>query len=470
MKRSIFTLLTTLCLTSCLFAQSKKRVAFDSGEKLYVIDKATEEQLMLFPDINDFVKANIFLVNDTLYQIEILVEGKPMIVNKLNENAYYQQQAKVDKYMAGPKNTIRKSDDTEKVAAKKEKDDNSISQKDSERLKLISSIRGFSFAAYAWMLPIGFGAQSLSAYAGGYLMVSGSAILFPYIFTVNNDVPAGASSLYTGGAALGLAHGFLLHASIAKEIDKTVFLTMTGMSIAEGFTMYAIAKKAKITVGQAELMITNSAYAGLAGASLLGYAELFDKNKDNSRLAYIGTLATSLSGYYLGYGISKLSNYTNGDARVFGTVVPLAMYSTASVFFAQKNPDYKTMSGLEALTYLGAVYVGHQLVKNEDFSTAQGSYVGLGTIGGGLFMAGLGLMINDNNHGDFSSTPILAAVGAIGGFATVYAIEKNRNKRVKFSSNRNKTSFDIGLTSIPTQNFKNNKLDMTPGARFTLKF
>src|ERR1700741_272644 len=266
MKHITFSLLAILCLTSGLFAQSKKRIAFDSGEKLYVIDKATAEQLMIFPAIRDFVKANIFLINDTLYQVEILVEGQPMIIKKLNENSYYQLQAKVDKYMAGPKNTLRKPVSTEVVAAKKEKNDNTVSPQDSARLKLISSIRGFSFAAYAWMLPIGFGAQSLSAYAGGYLMVSGSAILFPYIFTVNNDVPAGAASLYTGAAALGLAHGFLLHASIAKEIDKTIFLTMTGMSIAEGFTMYAIAKKAKITVGQAELMITNSAYAGLAGA------------------------------------------------------------------------------------------------------------------------------------------------------------------------------------------------------------
>jgi hypothetical protein len=274
-----FLLIFILFSSAAMAQEANKRVAFDSGEKVFVLDKNMEAQVKLFPKILDFKKATISQLNDTSYIVEVQSENNLTKI-KINENKYYQVQAKIDRYLkqAQPKVestnlAVDKPSPQVKAPAPQEIGEG--------RNKLIRSIRELSFFAYGWMIPAGLGATSSAGYIGGYMMITGGSIVLPYVVTSNGEVPVGAASLFRGAASLGLAHGLLLHLTLAPDINnigKGVFLTMTGVSIGEGLAMYSIAKNSRISIGEAELMTTNSAFAGLAGASFLASANLFDNN------------------------------------------------------------------------------------------------------------------------------------------------------------------------------------------------
>src|SRR5690606_29145285 len=105
---------------------------------------------------------------------------------------------------------------------------------------------------------------------------------------------------------------------------------------------------------------------------------------ENVRIYSGGGLIGSLAGAYVGHSLARAESYTRGDARVLAAAGLFGVNAGVLVVDFSDTRNARIGSGTVAIGTAVGMAAGHLLTAGRDFTAAEGSHVGLATIGGGL--------------------------------------------------------------------------------------
>lgn len=128
-------------------------------------------------------------------------------------------------------------------------------------------------------------------------------------------------------------------------------------------------------------------------------------------------LIGSIVGTAAGLLMVNDDSYTNGDVGVFRGTAMLGAYVPVSILIAAHVNGSKAYIGTAMAGGILGGTIGNYLVKEKDFTTAEGTYIMFGAFGGMLIGGGIPLLAGSEN-GEVAA--VLSGAGALAGFAWMY--------------------------------------------------
>lgn len=440
MKKLSIILITGLFSFTSIFAQENS-ISFCG--KVQIIDKKLENKLHLFPEYSKFMQASLFQEGD-YYTLEIIHE----LSNQLKVERKKITQADLNVLCERINSKVTKSKITN--------DSSEIDQSGRKELLITSTVLGVG--AYGWMLPNGADMNSKSGLAT-YMLVGAGSFFAPFGLTSNKRVTQGMARAYGWGSALGMAHGAISH-GIGTDINsdyERIFISTVLGGLVEGSTMYYLAGRNDWDKGTVGAIGTGGLWGGGLGFTLGFLVSPTDLSSENSakNIALSSSLLFSGLGMYSGYlWAEKNGSVTNGDVIVvnatglLGVGLGTALVTTFDLWDGT-NAEFKGGLGLLTATAAGGITYGLYRTNNYDYSTADGVYIGLGEVAGGLLGLGIAYLATDEMSANSSAWA--TTIGATTGFALVdYLVRRNE---VKVNSSIGNWTFDVNPTGF-SPNFK----------------
>jgi uncharacterized membrane protein YeaQ/YmgE (transglycosylase-associated protein family) len=162
----------------------------------------------------------------------------------------------------------------------------------------------------------------------------------------------------------------------------------------------------------------------IAGAGIASQLNLFN-NENNLKLATSLILAGNVGGLVAGYYLGRNNSISTGDAEIINTTGWLGLYMPCGILaevYKNKTPRYAwVVTTPVMLTGIAGAYIGHQLVKNYDFTFTQGFVTKIGTYAGGL--VGLGVTYMAYHGNDAGIYLIGSYIGAQAAFYGLYKMD-----------------------------------------------
>lgn len=393
---SITATIVTWCVLTTPAAPQDVLVPLDRDGRIDKIDPEMEIKLQLFPEVKDFKQVYLFQLADGSYMLEIWSESK----GKMSRIRRSMSQTEVDSLRARVTSAIfLRAPMT------------GLNQEG--RTKLIAGISSLGLGFYGWGIPYVLDIQEPTAMVGMYLLIGGGSIIFAYGMTEHLEVSEEAANLFSYGSVLGIAHGLFVHAILYGDEATPRGYVGTAMigGLAESIVGFTAADRLKLTPGTVELIGTTSGFGILYGLGVSHVAELTGRRSFAAAM-----LAGSVAGTAVGATLSSLQDYTNGDVAVFRTAGVLGAYIPIAVLVAAERSDSKEYVTWAMLGGLVGGFAGHLLIVDKDFTTTEGTFVSLGTFGGGLLGWGVATLAK----AEASITFPVAAATALAGYAAMY--------------------------------------------------
>jgi len=239
------------------------------------------------------------------------------------------------------------------------------------------------------------------------------------MLTKNRNIPLSASNMHFNGSLLGYAHGALLGALLTGDngSSNTYLLLTSGMSLAEGWTMYHIAKKYKFDYDRSTAWNSGN-FWGTGQGVFLTFA-LAGEDANSRLLGGLG-LAGGIAGTVLFDHLHKKSPRTTGDYRAMNM-----LGLVGAVWVPAINPDLSSARGASiALMSSSAIAfaAGHFLTDQTSFSKAEGGLIVLGTWVGSLLGTGTGILLDSD---DYTTGVRTTTLGATIGWVVSYLYFRN---------------------------------------------
>ncbi|OGU60851.1 MAG: hypothetical protein A2X64_04610 [Ignavibacteria bacterium GWF2_33_9] len=437
----------------------EKQIQFIPENNIKVIDSEMETKLNLFPEYNNFKEARLYQKSDNSYVLEITyIENEDEI--RIRKNL---SQSELDDLRVKIQSLIT----TEMPA---------LGLDQSGRANFLIGTTVLSLGYYGWAIPYIMNLDG-SAAAGTYMLTAGLGFFIPYYATKESEVTKGMAQLSIGSGVIGLGHGAILYDlfvdpktttdewgyTYTEPNYKALNLLMTVASLGELTAGYFYAKNNKVSEGRANSIVANAFWgAGYGvGASMMLYGDEFGEEE----VSYdIPLLLGSIGGAIMGNSLANMQNLAPGDPTVMSNAGILGLMAGGTLLTYIEPNDIRTGTAIMLASTIGGHYLGWEAIKGYDFSNSTATYIGLGSLGGGVMGGGIALLTNSENEEVYST---LITGGAVIGFLITYNSLKSQAKiRTKTTSNLNwgihpegffagKTNKQYG-TSIPffTLNYK----------------
>lgn len=446
--KNLILLLALVANLNLLYAQEINIPADTSGQ-IYVINAELAQRLNLFKDYENFQEARLYKIDESKYVLEVNFRKVDLSLR----NRIIFDQSQLDSFRIDFSNKLALLDNTKPLDQ-------------TGRLQLIinSTILGLGF--WGWALPTMLEVNNGAVSAGLYLLTAGTSFAVPYFLTTNSNITKAIGNYTSYGGYAGIVHGLLLfdliNGGISNAPSNAVIGTIMFSSITEMIVNYAIAKNQNFNSGKASTLISTSIFGAFLGFALSDFFSLYDTPGAWSGV----TIATSGLGYLTGDILTKNQSYSEGDAIVLtasgllGAALPISIV-------ALTNPSESKPYSLAGAIGAGiGLWLGNYLTSGVDFETSQGDYIMLGTLGGGLIGAGIGLIITSSGESR-NSIPLFATAGGIGGFTALYLNFKGKSPKPSMSHLN--LQFNPLALCIPLISNKNSEI-FTPLLQFQMKF
>jgi len=406
MKRiNLFLVLFAAIFCEINSSAQQQAVPFDSKGTIYNLPENLQNKIGLFNGDGRFESAYLFKQSDSTYLLE-------MQYNKDNRLLREQRTINEPEFMK-----LRATVDSIEVLTIK-----NINQEGRGWFLTATNVSG---VVYGLSISEALSLKDRS-YAACFLLTAGSFFFGPYFLTKNREVTYGQANLTWYGLSRGYAHGIMLTYIVD---NKAPFKDAVGVAAITGFTEgvlgFACTKQFKLSDGMANL-ITIYGDWGLFGGLALAAQLRADHTESILGLG----LAGNALGLGLGYQLSKAGDISAGDAEMISSAGKLGLFLPVPILVAINPNDGRYITSSLYLSGIAGLYVGHQLVKDIDFSFSDGFLTGLGTNAGELVGAGIGYIINGNP----TVLSSCAAIGGLAGFGTLYYIFKNENKKIAMNN------------------------------------
>ncbi|MFP4527019.1 MAG: hypothetical protein ACLFQX_00600 [Candidatus Kapaibacterium sp.] len=397
MEKIILVVILLMTTIGC-YAQ-EKQVPFDSRGEIMTLDSDVEIYLHLFDEYDNFRKARLYQVGDSLYSLEIIYSESGDIMRARREIG------------PGGRDSLRSIVDMAIVER------NYVPGQSDGKGHLLLSSALLSLGVYGWTVA-GSMSRSVGSFLPMYTIVSASGVGITYLLIKDENVTMPMAKMYASGGFLGAIHGAELALILFPEgYDASgPLMTVAAFSVAESIVGYNIAKNNNLTEGTVSIITS----MGLAGTAYgLGMPDLLLKEDYDNNLPALGIamLSGSALGYAAGYFMSRDTKYTEGDA-FFVTNASMAGALTGLAVAGLTDASHRGYILSAILGSAAGITGGHYLIKDCDFNNTQGVVNLLATGFGGL--VGLG-MASGFFKGD-SADPvwICTTIGALGGYTLSY--------------------------------------------------
>ena len=387
------------------------QVPMDSEGKTMVIDSRLEERLKLFGDHDDFQRAWLFKLSDSLYVLEVFRKSENAIVKsrlRFTEDGVSEFRTRVSSRLLAM--------------------DPAYSLDRSGRNTFVAGELALSLGFYGWAIPAAANVEDGRLAVGLYMLTSGLGFYIPYELTRNASISDGAATLSLYGASRGVIYGIAL-AEMMKDDPSYRGRTTSAIlsSIAGSIIGYRVASRTHMTSGTSEVI----SVGGDLGIGIgLGSAYLADLIDDHPRGAGACVLAGSGLGCLAGAFLASEENYTRGDAYVLSGATVLGAY-VPLLFADLADPDNDdAYISVSMLGGTAGFLAGHFLVHDREFGTGEGNLIRLGELAGGLIGLGCAYLFSsdeDDNTRLYLST---SAIGAAAGFGLLYNSYTNKARSV----------------------------------------
>jgi hypothetical protein len=418
--------------------------SFDFYGKLLVITKQLEQTLRAFPEYTNFHQARLYQVNDTTFEVRVVVESVSNTGGRYDTVRAKRSQDDIT-YL---RNRVMLNFNTASVVPMMLTD---VRSEASNLLLLnaavVGAVHGLSVStaalavslqqgqiATAFVNPLqsplfGAGVGILAFGAGAYL-------------AVQQDISIPQATFASGSLWNGMFHGWSLYGLLAGEsvtsrtADHALGTVLAGVVGSAGETVLALelAKAWNLSESQAVMMNTLGTFGMLAGvnASIAAFntplfGQAVSSSAEINRISAATSLGLSALGYWAGHLIGTNERYTYGDGVILASAGIMGM--AASLPLASAVRDVAWANVLTTVTTGLGLYAGTALLKGKDFTTTQGGLVALSTLGGmglGLYAGALSA-ISQPAQQRAEVSPLLYGMllGGAAGFGISYALQAN---------------------------------------------
>lgn len=383
---------------ACVCANGQESaIPWDSAGRIYVIDVDMESKVGLFPSIEGFIEARLFKVSDSTFSLEVFSarDGKQERTRK--EISFKEMSELLAKFR-------------ERLGARAPQ--MFLNQEGRSAVLWGSAI--WSLIYYAPMITVAIDPSSGNlSDALPFLIAPVLGYFVPAALTHNASVTEGTASLCLGGMFQGAMHGWALALLFqGDDIDQKFGAAMSvGVGITESVLGFVIAKDNDLNEAHAGVINTTMFYGSVIGL-FSGFLAGSDANgiELDSRVAGSVAIAGAAAGAVVGNMIGKAGGYSPADAGIYATTGLLGATLPMAVFAVTSIDDPRIFFGAAIVSTVGGLFVGDRIAQGRDY---QSSLIPvLSTVGGGLFGAGIGLLIGDGN-----AVPLCTWGGAAIGFA-----------------------------------------------------
>ncbi len=303
------------------------------------------------------------------------------------------------------------------------------------RVATLAVTTALGLGLYGWAVP-----QLLDldgrGYVGMYMLVAGASFAVPYLLTWESPVTWPMTGLGFWGGTRGIAHGAMMAAFISPNStsEQGLAASMLIGSTTELIAGLAWGSRGTLTPGGAHT-VGVAGDVGLLVAMGLGHATTLDRaagtGSDTQLRTLMGMgLAGTVGGVVGGWWLSGQRERSFGDIEVTRAAGVIGAWTGATVAIVANVDDSRLGVGSLMLGGIAGLVAGDHLVRDTNFSFAQGVFVDLGTLAGGLAGAGLAYLIIP----DISSPKpyfVASTIGAAGGFTllTLTQLDTARARR-----------------------------------------
>ncbi len=420
-----------LGLTSTRSFAQERQVPFDSTGNLMVVHPGDAEKLEIFTEYPGFSEIRLFQKVDSSFVLEITYDSLGIQTrNRVNLSA-------------PDARSLR-----EKIDAAIALKSPALSHNQDGRPNFLSFSTWAAIAFYGPAITYIAQPDETASAALIYTVGGLGGFFIPYLATENVSLTKGQAALAQVGMVNGVIHTMdlfmLLRGSDDFTDNDTRLLVTSGIvgGIAGTAVGLSVGASSKIEEGRA-LAISSlwTTGIGLVNGAFISAGAL--ELRLNERVFFGSELVFSAASLYAAIEVSKLQNFTAADAQIMSIAPWLGLALGGATLTYIEPKDYQLAAlGLTACYGFGA-YAGWELVKGHSFQSKHGTYVGLGTLGGALVGAGLGLAINTN---DFRATFMGAALGATAGYLTMVS---SNAAEAKDKANRSALEFDMQPSFLP---------------------
>ena len=396
--------------------------------KLEVIDRKLAKKLPLLADYKDFQQAMVFSDGENQYLLEIIYKS---------DDKFY-----VDRKTLTQSELDQLCKDIEETGIQIMSSD--INQIGRQELLVSSTISGLGF--YGWSSFRSLNIENERPMVATYMLVGGSSFFVPFFLTKNKEVTKPMARAYSIGTGTGIGHGFLIknwidinddNSSNWNARDRRLAIPMA-LGLAESIGLMKLTQKYDLSLSNVGMIATGSVWGAGYGATIGAISLKTDVEypKDVNRISSL-TILGSGAGMYAGHKIfQKMPNMTNGDVVVtnaYGVIGVLYAGMISDLAFDNfDDTEVKIMLGsMSALSAAGLAYGLHR-TKDYNYSTAEGSFIGLSEIAGGLLGIGVGYLIS-NNGLESETALVSASIGATTGLFFMDNFLRNRNMNIQTS-------------------------------------
>ncbi|MBD3224517.1 MAG: hypothetical protein GF313_07295 [Caldithrix sp.] len=378
------------------------KIPFDENGNILTIDDRLERKLNLFPGYTQFKEAHLFQLSDSVFAVEIFCRPREQLIKY--RLLYNRQEMQV----------LR-----QKVTQKIQLTQKGPALNQEGRTKMIGGIMTLSLAYYGWAFPAALEVDNGKMATALYMLTGGAGFFLPLSLTRDRAVSDAAATLSLYGGTRGIFHGVALANALSSNDNESGIL-VSGMlfSISETMVGYQIAQKTNMTAGTSEVIGVGGDFGMGIGLATAHLADWFDKN--NEQTAAASFLVGSGLGMLGGNWLAGQQLYTRGDAHVLGATGLLGAYLPLAVVDLSNTDNDKLYTSASLLGSLVGLGLGHKLVAKKDFSKAQGNFIRLSEIAGGLLGTGFAYLLSSEGADNSSLYLTSSSIGATAGFWLMY--------------------------------------------------
>jgi hypothetical protein len=397
-----FALFLFLIVASRASAQ-EVQVPFDTTTGLDLITAQTDHDLHIFSDVDGFGEARLYRL-DTTYTLEITHSDEGKSVRSHRKLS----QIEVDTL----RSHVRQQIDASHIL---------VDQDGRSELITATTVAGLYYG-----IALGYAADFNSdGYVASELIGGGMGFFLPFALTAHSEVTRGEGLAATTGMSLGALHGLCI--GLLTDADERTNVGLAALASAgEMGAWYAIAKNNKLDAGYIAALNSGALFGAAQGVAIQGLFEDFPDNDATTEHLGIAMLAGSAGGMAAMHYLDKAQNFTEGDVTVVSTggwLLPMDYWLIALA--ANIEPERYSSILISMAANVGGIAVGSALVHGRKLSRAEGNYVALGTLAGGLIGAGFGVLSHDAQ-----AASIMTALGASAGYFIVAgAVSGNTPKK-----------------------------------------
>jgi hypothetical protein len=391
-----------VCVGTRVGYAQEMQVPFDSAGNIMAIDSQLNNSLDLFPEYPHLIEAQLFLEPDSSYRLYARVQENGKIWNA--------QTAKTKSEILG----IRR-----KVEGTLPSVESSGLWNMSARSKFIGFETALSLLAYGPLISWTVAPNATTQEPWVMFGAGALGYLISWELTRNASMTDGEASLALGGAFIGAAHGAILDNMVTDaNVRSEIGASIAASSIVETGIGYAVAHANHLSEGSSDIIRYAGVFGLLDGAGIAGAIN----NKPSPYFWGSCALGGSAIGFGMGALLANDAVYTRGNATVVGTAgwygsFLAVLLSTVSISPASLDNVTTTLALSGVVGNIACTYFAHEWMRGKHFTTGEGNWVAIATLGGSYVGEGVGLLVSRAAPQSIWPLVLSTVVGTAAGFA-----------------------------------------------------